>query len=433
MLRLSVNQIRILFIVIAISTSSILINSKYYDGSSETPPLVALVRASEQIDNQDVQQSSDEEDNNYYNGVNVRGIYTSLQHERYPSTYLPLEGYYDKSFKLISQAGMNHIRYVFYWEAYERYPQLFMKELAIVANYADKWELAVLYDNHQYHTSSWLDPKNGTGFPEDFFRGSQDAVVYKKGSGGETRHESAKIWWSRWWDRTITDAEGNDGWNLQAGFLKKVVQEVDEHKSTVGYEILNEPQVHKDSQWSQVGTYNTFIVDKLRKLTEKTIAYSQQIPTSFKNSPISITPENIAKMAPNNKTNVVFEFTMYGEPIPDTYQGNRFITFVNAAELAGVPKYIGEWNNVKREKVNDDESTIIYEINSEKSGLSQKQAVGFLEEFEEADLWGWAYWNWNIIPGPAPNMDLITFTGNGDIRTTIYYDVLKHAISEVSS
>jgi aryl-phospho-beta-D-glucosidase BglC (GH1 family) len=55
-----------------------------------------------------------------YVGVNVRGYYTSLQNIRY-STPFP-EHYYDDSFKLISKAGMNHIRYVFYWEAYDKNP-----------------------------------------------------------------------------------------------------------------------------------------------------------------------------------------------------------------------------------------------------------------------------------------------------------------------
>ena len=35
-------------------------------------------------------------------------------------------------------------------------PISFMKELAIVADTADKWGINVLYDNHQWHTSSGL-------------------------------------------------------------------------------------------------------------------------------------------------------------------------------------------------------------------------------------------------------------------------------------
>jgi hypothetical protein len=405
------------------------------NNSPSTAPLILIATAAdEETSNRKNSNNldSDQKNTNPFIGVNVRGLYTSLQGERYPSAPIPiLADYYNKSLKLISEAGMNHIRYVFYWEAYERNPELFLNELNTVARFADKWKLSVLYDNHQYHTSSWLDPKNGTGFPEYLFRNKIDSssLVYQRGSGGEPKDESAQDWWNNWWDRTIKDVEGNDGWTRQASFLKRIIQEVDKHPSTLGYEILNEPQIHNDNQWSKVGKYNTFMVDELRKVTDKTIAYSQQIPTSLQSSSISMTPQNIAKMAPTNKTNVVFKFTTYGEPIPNTYQGNRFSIFVKAGKIAGVPLYIGEWNNVKREKVNDDESTIVYQIDSEKSDLTQKQAYRFLEDFKEVDMWGWAYWSWNLITHPAANVNLITVTENGEIDTTKYYDILKHAIS----
>jgi hypothetical protein len=411
-------------------------NNNYHNNNNNSPSTISLMSiatADEETSNRKNNNNldSDQKNTNPYIGVNVRGLYTSLQYERYPSALIPLlADYYNKSFKLISEAGMNHVRYVFYWEAYERNPESFLNELDTVANFADKWKLNVLYDNHQYHTSSWLDPKNGTGFPDSLFRSNIDAhSIYRKGSGGEPKDESAQHWWNKWWDRTIKDVEGNDGWTRQANFLKRIIQEVDKHPSTLGYEILNEPQIYIDNQWSKVGKYNTFMVDELRKVTQKTIAYSQQIPTSLQNSAISMTPQNIAKMAPANKTNVVFKFTTYGEPIPNTYQGNRFSIFVKAGKIAGVPLYIGEWNNVKREKVNDDESTIVYQIDSEKSDLTQKQAYRFLEDFKKVDVWGWAYWNWNLIPHPAANVNLITITENGDIDTTKYYDILKHAVS----
>ena len=416
--------------------SSIKTNGNYHESNENIPstvPLVSVATANEQTSdrNNNIINSNEDKGANYI-GVNVRGLYTSLRHERYPSAPAPLlADYYDDSFKLISEANMNHIRYVFYWEAYERNPQLFMNELDTVARFADKWKLNVLYDNHQYHTSSWLDPKNGTGFPEYLFRNDTDSssLAYQKGSGGEPKDESAQEWWSKWWDRDIHDINGNDGWTLQANFLKRIIQVVDKHTSTLGYEILNEPQIHKDNQWSKVGLYNSIMVEELRNFTEKTIAYSQQIPTSLKDSAISITPENIAKMAPANKTNVVFKVTVYGELISDTYQGDRFSIFVKGGKLVGVPLYIGEWNNVKREKVNDDESNIVYQINSERSDLTQRQAIRFIEDFKEVDVWGWAYWNWNFIPHPAENVNLITVAENGDIDTTKYYDILKQAIS----
>ena len=76
---------------------------------------------------------------------------------------------------------MNHIRYVIYWQAYENDPISFMDELQSVASLADKWGLHVIYDNHQYHTSSWLDPVKGSGFPLSLFN---DNASYPYGSGG---------------------------------------------------------------------------------------------------------------------------------------------------------------------------------------------------------------------------------------------------------
>jgi hypothetical protein len=189
-------------------SSSINLNSNYHNSnhnnnhnnnSPSTIPLILIATAAdEETSNRKNNNNldSDQKNTNPYIGVNVRGLYTSLQSERYPSAPIPLlADYYNKSFNLISEAGMNHIRYVFYWEAYERNPELFLNELDTVANFADKWKLNVLYDNHQYHTSSWLDPKNGTGFPESLFRSNIDAhLIYRKGSGGEPKDESAQDW-----------------------------------------------------------------------------------------------------------------------------------------------------------------------------------------------------------------------------------------------
>jgi hypothetical protein len=86
-----------------------------------------------------------------------------------------------------------------------------MQELQTVANTADRYGIKVIYDNHQYQTSSWLDPKNGTGFPASLFH-NVSGPLYEQGSGGKTHHESSKIWWTKWWNRSIKDASGADGW-----------------------------------------------------------------------------------------------------------------------------------------------------------------------------------------------------------------------------
>ena len=57
--------------------------------------------------------------------------------------------------------------------------------------------------------------------------------------------------------------------DINGRLLKKIVGVVDNHSSTLGYEILSEPHVDKVSQWSQVGGFNSFIVGELRNATQK--------------------------------------------------------------------------------------------------------------------------------------------------------------------
>ncbi len=110
--------------------------------------------------------------------------------------------------------------------------------------------------------------------------------------------------------------------------MKKIVNVVDKHPSTLGYEILSEPQVHNVDQWSKIGKYNTFITKELRKITNKTIIYSMNIPRDLK-SKIKVNAEILAKMSPKDKENVVFKFSLYGIP-SDGYQKDKLQLFENA-------------------------------------------------------------------------------------------------------
>lgn len=285
------------------------------------------------------------ETNQIFFGVNMKGYYTSMPQSRTIGSIMP-QNFFDDSFKLISEAGMNHVRFVFYWESYVKDPTNFMLELQSVAQAADKNNINVIYDNHQFHTSSWFNPKKGTGFPSSLF---QNNPSYIAGNGGGPKYEPAKIWWTDWWNRAVKDTNGTDGWTLQAEFLEKIVKTLDSHKSTLGYEILSEPQVHNADQWEKIGKYNTFIVNELRKFTNKVLAYSMNIPVDLK-SPINLTAENLAKMKPQNSTNVVFKISIYGLPT-GSYQQQRLSTFLQASNMTGVPLYIGEWNNVLRNKL----------------------------------------------------------------------------------
>lgn len=193
-----------------------------------------------------------------YNGVDMHGFYTRTSQARETNYDLP-KNYFEESFKILSSNGLNHVRFLIFWESFVKNPTEFIEELKTVANAADKYNIKVLYDNHQFHTSSYLNPQRGTGFPFSLFE-ADFAFFY--GSGGGTKYPTAKVWWTNWWDRNVRDKDANDGWTLQTEFFKKVLDTVDNHTSTVGYEILSEPQVHDKNQWEKIQKYNTFKIGR---------------------------------------------------------------------------------------------------------------------------------------------------------------------------
>jgi hypothetical protein len=354
------------------------------------------------------------------NGVAMKGAYVSVKQNNYdvPS---PPPNYIDNSFKLISEAGLNHVRFLIYWEAYEMNPEAFMNEIRSVADAGDKWGVKIIYDNHQWHTASWLERK-GTGFPNSIFANNSK---YVKGGGGNTPDPTAKLFWSDWWNRSVKDAQGRDGWTQMADFLKKIVTEVDNRSSTLGYEILSEPHVNNVNEWPKLGEFNTFIVGQLRNVTQKTIAYSMNVPIDLK-SPINITPENLAKMAPSDKQNVVFKISVYGVPDRDAYQKQRFDTFLKTRDLTGIPIYIGEWNNVVRTPGEGG----VFKLNPALSDLTEDNAEQILQAFKEAGVWGTAYWKWDYRAADTASFNLV-LNNNGTLVPTKYYDILKNAVAAV--
>lgn len=353
-------------------------------------------------------------------GVVMKGGVTDQKQVR-NDTSLPPANYFDESFKLIKDAGLNHVRFLLYWEAYEKNPQAFMNELEQVANLADKYGIKVIYDNHQWHTSSWLE-KRGTGFPASLFE--NNSQKYPKDGGGKEGQPVAKLWWSDFWDGSIKDAQGKDAWTSFADFWKKVVTKLDGHPSTFGYEILSEPHVESSDQWEKIGNFNSFITDELRSLTNKTIVYSMNVPVDVK-GPIQLTPENLAKMAPTNKENVMFKISVYGIPDRDQYQKQRFDMFLKTSELTGDPLYVGEWNNVVRTQVNG-----VFQLDPAKSGLDQQTTDAMLQAFKDNNITASAFWKWDYHDANTPSFNLILLQ-NGTIMPTEYYTYLKNSVAKV--
>jgi hypothetical protein len=359
--------------------------------------------------------STESEPNSHivFQGINFLGYNTTLTESRDHHKPVPRD-YFDKSFEIISKAGLNIIRYLVTWESYEMNPSRFVDELTEVAAYADKWNLEVIYTNDQFHISSWLDPVSGYGFPSIFFKFNKNMPY---GGGGASDNDTAKLWWTNWYNRTITDINGNDGWTLQSNYLKKIVDTVDNHSSTLGYEILNEPQVYSVDQWRKIGNYNTFIVQELRKTTGKIIVFDRQLPSDI-GGPIYALPANMAEMAPNNTRNIVFKSTLFGLPTHCSYAEARLNTAARTAQLLGIPLWLGEFNIG---------ITALFPF----ADINQREMNLFISKFGEINAWGWSYWMWSFREHPpnTKNYDLAIVT-NREVKTTKYFDYLRNAISE---
>jgi polyhydroxyalkanoate synthesis regulator phasin len=351
------------------------------------------------------------------NGVVMKGAFVNMKQHDNGSPEAP-QDYIDDSLKMISKAGLDHARFLFYWEAYERDPKAFMKEIESVAKAGDKYGVKIIYDNHQWHTSSWLEDK-GTGFPWSLFEDSK----YSKGGGGNTPDKAAQSFWKDWWDRSVKD-DGKDGWTQMVDFLKKIVLVVDNHSSTLGYEILSEPHVDNVDQWSKIGKFNSFITKELRDITSKTIVYSMNVPVDL-NSQIKISPENLAKMAPSSKQNIAFKISVYGVPNRDDYQKERFNLFLDTRDLTGVPLYIGEWNNVVRTKEGG-----IFKINPGASDFTKSNAGKILEAFKKEGVWATAFWKWDYRDADTASFNLIN-DKSGKLVPTKYFGILEDTVKNV--
>ena len=343
-------------------------------------------------------------------GFSMKGYQTNMPQEREIIRAMP-PNYFENSLAAFSQNHLDLVRYLVVWEAYERDPTAFMNELNALANAADKTGVKVIYTLDQFRTSSWLDPERGYGFPNSLFEGGQKD--YPKGGGGGPGDPAAEEWWTDWFDRAVTNSDGIDGWTLQADFLKAIVNAVDGHSSTLGYELLNEPRLYSIDQWEKVGNYNTFLTDELRKVTQKLIVYDRQATPDL-DGDIGITPQNMAKMAPDNRENVLFKATLFGLPEPGTIFEKRMNYYLQAAELAGVPLCFCEYNikQYANEKIDD---------------LSQENVDYFFERFKNENLWGWALWIWDYKPRDNPNFVFVDFNNDGKMTTNNNFEYIKNA------
>ena len=202
-------------------------------------------------------------------GINFDGLRSSDYQNR--TKLIPPQDYIQDSFKIFLKHGLDVVRIPVYWESYEKDPDGFIDELSFMSDEADKSNISCIYDNHQWECSSSIG--YGIGFPNSivsplFQNNSSSHDPYK-----QPFKEDVEKFWNNWWNRTIKSFDGNDGWDLQLVFIQKVIETVNNKTSTIAFELLNEPQVFRHSDFKKVSKYHDYVLSMVTDLTNKSIIF----------------------------------------------------------------------------------------------------------------------------------------------------------------
>jgi hypothetical protein len=328
-------------------------------------------------------------------GVNFHGYESTAYQNR--TTPLPPSNYIQDSFKIFADTGITCIRVTFSWESWELDRDGFLEDLKVIAQSADNYGIRCIYDNHQWECSSWIG--NGIGMPNSIM-----SPYYEKESAErESKYSTKKDFWNRWWNREIKSVNGVDGWDAQLFYLKDIVIMLENHKSTFGFEILNEPEVFSSSQYRKAGIYHDYMISELRKITNKTLFFCWALPHRLSDSPLLQ-----RLLSPTIKENVIYDAHSYP---PST---SRMMHFRLTTLLMGnIPLYIGEFNSGFTNGVT----------------MTQNELSRYVKRFRNFGICGWALWRWSYIrDNNIPAFNLTKIIDKNKIQPGIYFSYFVNAL-----
>ncbi|MDH2902157.1 MAG: cellulase family glycosylhydrolase [archaeon] len=222
-------------------------------------------------------------------------------------------------FPIMHALGFDLIRVPLSWNAYEENQTAYIGYLNQVANEADSLGIYVVYDAH-----------GGQPWPSLFFPSSM-----------QTGYSSIEAFSTALWTRSLT-YNGQDAWTAEWNdFWVPVIQTVDSHPSTLGYEIMNEPNPGT-APLSALQAYNQFIADHIQAISNKYIV--------FMGPYVSLSAGSDEKVAPTGITKLVMDAHCYigtsSSPGPCAQNGGIQQNLANVAsvgEALGIHIWIGEW------------------------------------------------------------------------------------------
>ena len=191
--------------------------------------------------------------------------------------------YVDRFVAKAKESGFNVLRIPVRWEGYVDNKDNFLEELEYLVKTANDHDIYVWIVFFQYDASShWrfkVSPHGG-GFPEYVVSCYQPTKDYEL-------DPEIREFWDDYYSNKVRDSSNSckqtlDVWSDQADFMEDMIDVVDGYSNVIGYELINEPHVWKDSHYDQLGELHTWLAEELRESTDKTLIFTRETAHGLK-------------------------------------------------------------------------------------------------------------------------------------------------------
>lgn len=292
-----------------------------------------------------------------------------------------------ENFDRIAALGFNHVRLNTFWQLIQpdgpdSYDAGYLRRLRELFNMAGKSGLLVVLDFHQdqYSTAvggrgapEWAAPQCNTGELPPELATVVDPLLGDIPAGGLIRNvlPDLQIAYLNFWEDGFGAADHFCTGPVQTHFhsmLQRVVAEVGDHPSLVGYDLLNEP-----FPTGGPGVFETRYLypfydraaaairaaEARHGFDDRPLLFGFHLLSVFGNVPVK-SPDPNAVYAPHLYTEEFFTqgaVTDWG--IDDTLLTDRFLA---EAGVLGVPTWFGEWGDTHTNKAGLDYVRTVYRI-----------------------------------------------------------------------
>ncbi len=349
----------------------------------------------------------------------------------------------------IKSLGLNTIRLNLYWESYRYHKsmgneEVYFAELENIASTADSLGIGIIYNvMHQWYISSYYKTTDmsakGIGFPHELvsYLGSKDSPVdtnITRTINGKNYTKYLAYWF--WYDffNNNQTIDNKPVWQaLWDDYYSKIVLVTKDHKSTIGYALLNEPNGVSNKEFDDItinkyrglGQYYAFLTSNIEELlgtkNNKIIILNEiqrtwRDPDKLKNIKLTVEPA-ITILKEKGYTDeeigkkLWFDAHSYAEPDSNgNFPQSKKQYLEKLKDSINLELFIGEWNS---------DRTI---------PLTPEYATSALNAFKEINA-RWAFFGYN--PSKQSTLKDTDYSWKTDPQGRRFADMLRDAINAV--